>query len=675
MSAKTSQHDPRERVETLRAEIRRHDYLYYVLDAPEISDERYDALFKELEQLEQENPDLRTPDSPTQRVGGEPLEEFPTIEHTAPMLSLDSGRDEGELRRFDERLRKALGEDAVEYVLEPKLDGASVELVYEGGVFVRGSTRGDGRRGEGITENLRTIRAVPLRLLEERRARPRFLAVRGEVLMRMEPFQKLNERLMQQGAQPFANPRNAAAGSLRQLDPNITRDRPLDIIFYDILDIDGDELGTQWEARQALADWGLRVSEIGERVENIDEVLSYHARLDAARDRLEFEIDGVVIKLNDLDAREELGSTARHPRWAYAFKFAPRREITRIEDIVPSVGRTGVVTPVAFMRPVEIGGVTVSRATLHNREEVERLDVRKGDRVRVQRAGDVIPQVIERVEEPDREREAPFKMPDECPSCGTQLVDRGPFTVCTNSFGCPAQQAGRLIHFASRNALDIEGLGEETARMFVRLGLVNQVPQLFELTVDDLLPLENFGKKSAKNLVQGIEKSAHTDLWRFVYGLGIPEVGVKTAQDLADHFGSFEKLRRADEEALQQVPGVGPRMAEEIATFFRNEQSSEAIDALLQHMKLKPPTRRKDGALKGMKFVFTGGLQHLTRSEAKRAVEDNGARATGSVSKETDYLVAGEDPGSKYQQAQDKGVTILDEEGFLKLLREHDIDV
>ena len=664
--------EARRRIEELRETIRRNDWLYYVKDAPEISDAEYDRLFHELQDLERAFPDLRTPDSPTQRVGGQPSEKFPTVEHAARMLSLDSDASEEAARRFDERLRKAVGADRVSYVVEPKFDGLSVELVYEDGDLARASTRGDGARGEGITANVRTIRSVPLRLRDETRPVPSTLSIRGEVLMRMEGFDALNERLLEEGKEPFANPRNASAGSLRQLDPSITASRPLEAYAYDILASSGADVRTQRETLDALRDWGFRVSELSGHVETIDEAQALHEEFLAKRDDLPFEIDGIVLKLDDLAARDEVGATSRHPRWAFAWKFPPRAEVTRILSIVPSVGRTGVVTPVALMRPVEIGGVTVSRASLHNREEVARKDVREGDLVRVQRAGDVIPQVVERIEEEDRERGAEFRMPETCPSCGTELEERGPFTVCPNSFGCPAQLVGRIQHFGSRQALDIEGLGEETAKLLVERGLVGVVPDLFDLRPEQLTPLEGFAETSASNLVNAIDAARSTELSRFLHGLGIPEVGVAVARDLAAHFGSMEALREAGEETLQEVPGVGPVMAGRIVEFFAEPHNAENLDRLMAEMReLRAPARpAAGGALDGKTFVFTGGLAAMSRDEGKRRVEALGARATGSVSKKTDYVVAGEDPGSKLEKAKELGVTVLDEAAFLELLED-----
>jgi len=675
------------RIHKLAAAIRHHDYLYYVRDSPEVSDEEYDRLFRELRELEERHPELVAPDSPTQRVAGQPLSSFPTIEHAAPMLSLDSDQSEAALRRFDERVRKGLGPEAeVAYTLEPKLDGASIELVYRDGRLHQGSTRGDGRVGEGVTENVRTIPAVPLRLRDRPRPVPPFLAVRGEVIMRVRDFEKLNQRLLAEGKEPFANPRNAAAGALRQLDPQITKARPLDLYAYDILLAEGFPETTQGEVLAALSDWGFRVNELTAQAATADEIVAYHDALEGRRDDLDYEIDGVVVKLDDLPARARLGWTSRHPRWAFAFKFPPRKEVTKVLSIATSVGRTGVVTPVALLLPIELGGVTVSRATLHNREEVARKDIREGDRVRVQRAGDVIPQVVERIEpegEPEADRahaRAPvWRMPAECPSCGTPLIERGPFTVCPNGFRCPAQLAGRIVHLAGRDALDIVGLGDETAKLFVTAGLVRQLPDLFGLGVEQLLPLEGFAQKSSEKLVEAIAKAAHAELRRFLYGLGIPEVGETVARDLARHFGSFAALRGASAEQLQEVPGVGPRMAEAITAFFADPGNAAVLDELLARMTLREtapaPAAPAAPPLAGKKFVFTGGLARITRRRAQELIEGLGARATGSVSKATDYVVVGEDAGAKAEDARRLGVETLDEEAFLALLARHGVEV
>lgn len=669
------QEEARKAAEALREEIRHHNYLYYVEARPEISDAQYDELYRRLQRLEEAHPSLVTPDSPTQRVGAEPRDDLPTVAHTAPMLSLDSTKDEAELRRFDERVRKALGEE-VTYLVEPKLDGASLELVYEGGLLTRAVTRGNGTEGEGVTENVKTIPSVPLRLREAERPAPPFLAIRGEVLMSLSAFEALNEKLMAEGIDPFANPRNAAAGALRQLDSRITAQRPLELLAYDILAVDGAEFSRDADAVQALRAWGLKTPERVELLSDVEEILAYHGAFRDDRDLLDYEIDGIVIKVNDLDAREDMGVTSRHPRWALAFKFEPRKEVTRIERIAVSVGRTGVITPVALLLPVEVGGVTVSRATLHNREELVRKDVREGDLVRVQRAGDVIPQVVERVEEEGRERAPEFRMPEACPACGTPVIIQGPFTVCPNRFGCPAQLKKRIVHFGSRGALDIEGLGEETANLLVDRGLIRELADLFDLDPEALRELPGFAELSANNLVSAVEARKRVELRRFLFGLGIPEVGEAVARDLAQHFRSLEAIREADRDSLEAVEGIGPKMSELIVDFWKEEQNARAIDAVLARgMELLVPEGAGAAPLEGKKFVFTGSLERLTRSQAKKVVEGAGGKAVSSVSTETDYVVAGPGAGSKLDRAQEMGVTVWSEEEFLAFLEEAGVEV
>ncbi|MBI4538080.1 MAG: NAD-dependent DNA ligase LigA [Gemmatimonadetes bacterium] len=667
--------EARDLIEALREEIRRHDHLYYVLDRPEISDAEYDRLFDRLRRLEEAFPQFSAPDSPTQRVGGQPREEFPSYEHAAPMLSLESIADPDQARRFDERMRKAAGE-RVRYVLEPKLDGASIELVYENGMLVRAVTRGDGRVGEGVTENVKTIRSVPLRLRSQARPVPPLLALRGEVIMYISAFEKLNRKLIEAGLEPFANPRNAAAGSLRQLDPRITAERPLDLLAYEILEVTGQALRTDREVLDALRSWGLKLPEKIEAGEGVDDILEYHAHWAAERDNLDFEIDGVVVKVDDLALRDELGVTAHHPRWAIAFKFPPRKEVTRVEDIMVSVGRTGVLTPVALLRSVEVGGVTVSRASLHNREEVKRKDIRTGDLVRVQRAGDVIPDVVERVEEAGRKRAEPWSMADRCPACGARVVERGPITYCPNRFGCPAQLKGRIQHFGSKDALDIEGLGEETSAALVEHGLVKELAHLFRLRPEHLLALEGFAERSAQKLVDAIQRRKRPELARFLYALGIPEVGVSVARDLAEHFGSLEAILEASREELEGVPGIGPKMSEAIRSFVEDPRNIEAIGSLVAHgVQPVAPRRRGSEPLPGFKFVFSGGLARFSRDEVKKLVESLGARVSSSVSAQTDYVVVGLEPGSKLDDARRLGVKTIDELEFIELLRRAGADV
>ncbi|MBT8405463.1 MAG: NAD-dependent DNA ligase LigA [Gemmatimonadetes bacterium] len=659
----------------LRSALNRHSYLYYVEARPEISDAEYDRLFRRLQEIERTAPELRTPDSPTQRVGAEPQDAFRTVAHVVPMLSLDSSQEESALRRFDERLRKAL-EHPPRYLLEPKLDGASIELVYEGGVLVRAVTRGNGQRGEGVTDNIRTIPSVPLRLRTAERPAPDRLAVRGEVMMTVSAFERFNQRLVERDQEPYASPRNSAAGAIRQLDSRLTAQRELVCFAYDVLLVEGARFHTDAEAFAALGEWGFLRPDRVELVDTVEDIVAYHARARADRDDLDYEIDGVVVKLDDLDARVDLGSTSHHPRWAMAFKFEPRKEITRVERIAISVGRTGILTPVALLLPVQVGGVTISRASLHNREEVARKDVRDGDRVRIQRAGDVIPQVVERIAEPDRERAEPFRMPDTCPACDTPVEEDGPRTVCPNRFGCPAQLKGRLVHFGSRNALDIEGLGEETAALLVERELVRELADLFDLEADQLVDLPGFAEKSATNLVDGIRRRRAVELRRFLFGLGIPEVGVTVARDLALHFRSFEAIRSASMEALESVDGIGPKMSLAIRRFLDAPGNAVAIDHILQRgVEPTPPAAPLDSALSGRRFVFTGGLESLSRSRARKLVEGAGGRVVSSVSAETDFVVAGAEPGSKYDKAVALELNILDEAGFLALLADAGIEV
>jgi DNA ligase (NAD+) len=657
-------------MDKLRSEIRLHDYLYYVKDKPEISDEAYDQLFDALKLLEQRFPDLTTVDSPTQRVGAKPQEQFRVVAHAAPMLSLDATREEDEVRRFDERVRRSSNGE-VRYLLEEKFDGASVELVYESGILARAVTRGDGRAGEDVTENVKTIRSLPLKLHSNNREAPKLLALRGEVMMKIAAFEAFNRQLLERGSEPFANPRNAAAGFLRQLDSRITAQRPLDVVAYEVMAIEGARFSKDSQALKSLEEWGLPTPKKIFTVSSVSEIAKRHAELAEARDRLPYEIDGVVIKLDDLQAREKLGSTSHHPRWAIAYKFAPRGEVTRIEEIAIQVGRTGVLTPVALMRPVELGGVTISRATLHNRKEVERKDIRLADLVRIQRAGDVIPEVVERIAEPGRRREPPFKMPSKCPACGSSVIERGPYTICPNHFGCPAQLKRRLKHFASREALDIEGLGEETVAALIDRRLVRDLADLFRLKKRDLLGLEGFAEHSAEKLIGAIQTRRRVELGRFLYALGIPEVGAAVARDLALQFRSLESIRRASREEFEKISGTGPKMSQAVFDFFSDKRNQHAIDALLKAglevIERKRPQRQP---LSGKTFVFTGALERFSRSEAQRLVESLGANVASSVSGQTDYVVVGGEPGKKLEQAKSEGVKTISEKQFVELVRE-----
>ncbi len=661
----------RRALEELRAEIRRHAHLYYVDDRPEISDDAYDRLYRRLEAVERAHPDLVTPDSPTRRVGAEPLDRFETASHTAPMLSLDSTQDPDEIRRFDERVRKALGEEAEPaYVLEPKLDGASIELVYEEGTLVRAVTRGNGREGEVVTANVRTIGSVPLKLRTEERAAPSTLAVRGEVMMYISDFEDFNARLAESGQEPYASPRNSAAGSVRQLDPRVTASRKLDVLVYDVLAAEGVSFASDSEGLEAVRQWGFKVPERIGRALDADAILAYHAEYRDDRDELDYEIDGVVVKLDDLQARKRMGVTSHHPRWAIAYKFEPRKEITRIERIGVQVGRTGVLTPVAFLRPVVVGGVTISRASLHNREELVRKDIREGDAVRIQRAGDVIPQVVEVVER-DADRSPPFEMPSECPACHTPVYQEGPRTICPNRFGCPAQLKGRIQHFGAREALDIEGLGEETANLLVDRGLVKALADLFDLTPGSLVELEGFAEKSATSLVEAIQSKKRPELRRFLVALGVPEVGVTVARDLARHFGAFERVRSATREDLEAVRGVGPKMSEAIASFFEDGRNAAAVQAILDHgvaPEEQEPEPEQERAEAGT-AVFTGTLP-VSRSVAEAAWQAVGGRAAGSVSGNTDFVVAGENAGSKLEKARTLDIPVLGWEEFRARLEE-----
>jgi DNA ligase (NAD+) len=662
--------EAKKRIQELAREIREHDHRYFALDRPTISDAHYDRLFRELRQLEETFPDLRPPDSPTLRTGSGMRTAFKKVTHLAPMLSLESLMDAGEVLEFDTRVRRALGAESVPYHAEPKFDGLSVELVYEDGLFVRGSTRGDGQVGEDVTENLRTIRAIPLRLAD---AGPRGgargrVAVRGEALMPLKEFESLNRRLIEQSEEPFANARNAAAGTVRQLDPKITASRRLDLYAYEIMHADHAAFDAQSEVLAALGDWGFHVEQNVRLCRRIEEAIEFHAGLAEGRDQLDYEIDGIVLKVERRDWQERLGVRSRSPRWAVAFKFPPREEITQVVDIVVQVGRTGKLTPVAQLRPVDVSGVTVSRATLHNQDEVDRKDVRIGDTVRVRRAGDVIPEVVEVILDQRPRTARPFTMPRHCPVCAARVDRVGAYHLCTNGLACPAQLAGHLGHFAYRGAMDIVGLGDKTVRQLMEAGLVKDLADIYKLTPIDLAGLEGFAEKSIENLIGAIEKSKRPRLDRFLFALGIDHVGDTVARLLAEHYGAVEPLLEATEEELQQIRGIGPEVAESVRRFFSNPRNRRVLERLHQAGVRPQKDSRPKGPqpLAGEVVVFTGGLERLPRPEAARKAEGAGARVASGISGKVTLVVAGPGAGSKLDQARKLGIPVIDEDTFLE---------
>jgi DNA ligase (NAD+) len=666
--SKLSSKQVRAEIEALRTSIEHHDRLYYVENRPVISDAAYDKLFRRLQDLEEAFPQFRSETSPTERVGGEPAGYLKTVRHSAPMLSLAAVVDEEEVASFHASIVRACRPGEPVYVIEPKFDGLSIEVVYENGLFKRGSTRGDGVTGEDVSENLKTIRSLPLRL-PVRSGPPRFLSVRAEVFLPRREFQKLNKQRIEHGQLPFANPRNAAAGTVRRLDPREVARCPLDVAFYDVLRIEGESLRSHWGVLERFAEWSLKTDRHVARCGSMAEIRRVHARLDRERERLDYEIDGVVIKVDDLALREKLGARHRSPRWALAWKFAPRQEITTLEDIVVQVGMTGILTPVALLAPVDVGGVTVSRATLHNEREVRRKRLGIGDRVRIARAGDVIPEVIERVGRARAGRGREFRMPRTCPACGTRVVAEGAYHVCPAGLACRAQLAAHVVHYGSREAMDIEGLGHKTARRLVGKGLVKTLADLYALSIDDLLELEGFARKSAESLHRAIRSATRPPLDRFLYALGIRHVGARVARALADSFGSLEKLGDAGEAELLAVPAVGREIARSVCLFFADRDNRRVLARMAKlGVDVRPAgARRGRGRLAGKTFVFTGALAHCTRAEAERRVEELGGRASSSVSRTTDYVVAGEDPGSKLGEAKKYGVKVIDERQFERL--------
>jgi len=661
----------KQRIEDLRRELDYHNYRYYVLDDPVVSDVEYDRLMTELVTLEETHPEFSSPNSPTQRVGAKPLEEFETVTHTIPMLSLQNAMEPDEVVEFDKRVRKLLGAADVDYVMEVKIDGLAVELVYLNGEFTTGSTRGDGFAGEDITQNMRTIKSIPMRLLRDHDIPvPDRLEVRGEVYMGKNEFKELNKKRELEGEPLFANPRNAGAGSVRQLDPRITAKRRLNIYCYAPGEILGLTLTTHYHFLEYLRKWGFRVNPLTKLCHNIDELMSHYEYIRDMRDKIPYEIDGTVIKVNRFDYQAALGNVSRSPRWSIAFKFEAHEETTIIEDIIVGVGRTGALTPVAVLKPVIVSGVEVKRATLHNEDEIKRKDILIGDTVIVSRAGDVIPEVVKVIKEKRTGQERPFTMPEKCPVCG-ETVTRPPGEAirrCVN-INCPAQIKGSIEHFASKRAMDIDGLGEKLVEQLVDKKVISDVSDLYYLTKDDLLKLERMADKSAQNLMDAINASKKPSFQRFIYALGIRNVGEHISGLLADKFNSIEDLYSLDEEALMAIPEIGPEVANSITTFFLDEKNRKTIARMLDAGVSLEYKKEGGKPLLGMTFVFTGTLREMGREDARTNVEALGAKTASSVSKKVDYVVLGEDAGSKADKARMLGLKIISEEEFLRLIQ------
>jgi DNA ligase (NAD+) len=665
---------PADRAAELRRLLEHHNHRYYVLDDPEISDAEYDALLDELRDLEAKHAELRTPDSPTQRVGGQPLEKFEQVRHLQAMYSLANAHNEEDLRAWDARTRRLLAREGIEdaeleYVTEPKIDGLAISLVYEDGVLTRGATRGNGEIGEEVTQNLRTIKAIPLRV----EGAPRLLEVRGEIYLSLPAFATLNEQRAEAGEPPFANPRNAAAGSIRQLDPAVAASRPLSIWVYGVGAVEGLELATHFEWLQWLREHGFKVSPDVELHGDLEDLVRGCLAWEERRDRLDYEVDGVVVKINDLGIQRDLGVVGREPRGAIAWKFAAMTATTTLRSVMWNVGRTGHLIPFANLEPVQVSGVTVKLATLHNEEDLRRKDVRDGDEVIVMRAGEVIPQVVSPTAKAQRRRDRspPPEPPKRCPACGTRTIkpEGGVWTICPNRASCPGQLFQAVKHFIG--AMDIDGFGEKNAERFLKEGLIGSVADIYELTEERLVGLDGFGEVSARNLLASIEDSKRQPFHRVLYALGVPGIGYVNARALATHFRSMDALIAASAEDIVETPGVGPVLAETIRQTLEEDRTLELIARLRAHglqMEEEGPAVPVDGALSGKTVVLTGTLPNLTREQATERIEAAGGKVTGSVSGKTDYVVAGEDPGTKYTKAQELGRPILDEAGLLKLL-------
>jgi DNA ligase (NAD+) len=645
-------------IQKLREKIRHHDRKYYVENDPVISDNEYDKLVKDLEDLEGQFPDLITPDSPTQRVSGEAAKEFPSVEHKTQMLSLDNTYNFDELREFHKRILKKIPE--CEYVVEPKIDGLGVALVYEDGKLIRGATRGDGKVGEDVTYNLKTIRSIPLTLDDERLAN---VEVRGEVYMPLPGFKKMNKERQDEGEPVFANPRNAAAGSIRQLDPKIPASRPLDIFIYSLSYIEGLDFTTHWESIQALKKAGFKINPKAKPFKTLEDVIQYCQELEEQRDDLDYEIDGAVIKVNSIEQQGILGATTKHPRWSIAYKFAARQATTRLIKITWQVGRTGALTPVAELEPVELGGVTIARATLHNEDEIRKKDLREGDIVLVERSGDVIPQVVKAIIDERTGKETEFVMLKECPECHGEIErPEGEARWRCQNLQCPAQLKRRIAHFASRNAMDIEHIGPETVDKLLDAELIKGLDDLYALKKEDILDLEGFEEKSAQNLIDAIEDSKTRELSRLIFGLGIRHVGQYAGQLLAARFSNLDALSQAQYYQLETIKGIGKETAESVVAFFTDEKNMKLIQALKD--RGVTPSEKARGDLEGKVFVFTGSMKELSRDEASKLVMNKGGIVSGNLSKNTDYLVAGEKAGSKLEKAKKLGVKVIDEDEF-----------
>lgn len=662
----TAKQDAIERIRELIEEINHHDMKYYAEDNPEISDFEYDQLVSELKSLESEHPDLVSPDSPTQRVSGKPVKSFPVVTHKVPMMSLDNSYSPEDLSDFDSRVRKWLGEEPVDYVVEPKIDGLGIALLFEDGTLVRGGTRGDGTTGEDVTSNLRTIRSIPLKLGKSSRLANS--EVRGEVYMPIASFRRLNEERVKAGEPPFANPRNAAAGSIRQLDPSIVASRKLDAFFY-TLSYSENAFKTHFESLEEMRRSGLRVNPNIKRFDSIDKVIDHCLAMEKEREKLDYEIDGMVIKVDSIGQQKRLGETAKNPRWAIAYKFAAKQRTSKIRDILLQVGRTGAITPVADLEPVALGGITVSRATLHNEDEILRKDIRIGDTVLIERAGDVIPEVVKVILEKRDGSEREFKMPSVCPVCGSKIVREEDEAVarCIGS-SCSAQLKQKLRHFVSRGAMDIEGFGEAMISQLVDSGIVHSMSDLYSLDKETLMRLERIGGKSAENLLSEVEASKSRGLERLLYGLGVRHVGGTVAESLAAKFNTMDSLMRSTEEDLMKVEGIGEIIAESVVDFFSEPSNRSLIEELRGKGLAMESVAPQKGALAGKAFVFTGALKKLSRSEAGEKVKAAGGKVGSSLTKSTDYLVVGDDPGSKLKEAEKLGVKVIGEEEFLRIV-------